>query len=224
MENSGTIRMTSVAAQSSITQYGIRVTSNADGSVINSGTIVMDAISGTDATQYGIYVGNSSGGTIANTGSIVMTARAGTEGLAYGIRASTLSNSATVSNSGLIDIKMSSYSENTVYGIRTNDVLSGSSVSNTGTIRIRAEDQVSYNTAYGIRTNSVNAGTVSNSGVIDIQGTPRGQFGEVGNYLYGMLYQYTDGCHRGEHRHHSPFRPVARRKQCHRLRHLDLAP
>lgn len=254
VENSGTISMTGTTKVSSMTQYGIRVTGNADGTVLNSGLISINADAGSSVSQYGIRTGNSAGGTVANTGTINMTAvtaedsasqygiytnslsagatvsNSGTIDIAseslssaegygiyvagsadastventglisiqnaatdygsvtvYGIYTNTLSNSSTVSNSGLIDIDVSSYSENYLYGMYVSgEVLSGSSVSNTGTIRIRAEDQVSSNTVYGIYTGQVNAGTVSNSGVIDIEGTPRGEFGEVGNYLYGI--------------------------------------
>ena len=188
--NTGSILLNGTAGEDDVTQYGIRTGSlSAGATVSNSGTISLMGEARSSASGYGIYVNAVDASSVENTGTITInqTVSEYESVSAYGIYTNSLSNNATVSNSGLIDIDVSSYSENSIYGIYVSgSVNSGSSVSNTGTIRVRAEDRVSSNTVYGIRTFDVNAGTVSNSGVIDIVATPGGEFGEVGNYLYGI--------------------------------------
>ena len=203
LSNNGSIEVAGTAMGSGqtglyVSAYGISVDDvGGDGSVTNSGSILVtataDGIATNDsiyATAYGIEL-STINGTVSNAGSIEVAATAsgsGTEGLsayAYGIEGSTVGVDGSVSNTGSILVTATADGTATsesiyasAFGIELRTI--NGTVSNAGSIEVAATAMGSGTTglsalAYGIEGSNVGGdGSVSNTGSILVTATADG--------------------------------------------------
>ncbi len=187
VSNAGTISVkvatTEVNDGSDATAYGIYVSGNVvendkyTGSVVNSGTITVNADGISGAVAYGVEVQGEMQGTLTNTATGVITVSAtGGESnsvTAYGIYSYSISG--IVTNAGTIDVSASdtgteSETDVLAYGIYSVDLFGGGEINNAGLIKVRGTSEgTSDYTAAGIWIdNAIHDGTVTNTGTIDV--------------------------------------------------------
>mgnify|MGYP001799831144 CR=1 FL=1 len=174
IDNSGTITVRGVASET-VSGYGIYVGDDAQGAIVNSGTIDIDVTS-TDyyAYAYGIYVVGdlTADGSILNSGTISATAITTSESTAYAYGISVNGDAfGNVTNTGTIEVLASAQDtyNGYAYGIEIEGEL-GATLSNSGTIDVTANAITDPAQAYGIaiRDDVTATGSISNTGTIDV--------------------------------------------------------